>query len=98
MLIRRMRVYPGINWKTETTVDVYIDKVVDLTCHPLYSSLLNPSNSRSRGRSVPTHRLNVDLAEGLSLEVDSMVEPARDPANETGMIELLLFVLVVLID
>ena len=71
--------YPAINWRHETIVDVFMDKITDLTCHTHYTSLTNPNSSgRVRGRSVPTHRLNMDLAEDLAFEADSMMEPARN--------------------
>ena len=53
-----------------------MDKMIDITCHPLYTSL-GSDTSRTRGRSVPTHRLNMDLASDLTLEAESMAEPAR---------------------
>ena len=59
---------------------------MDITCHPLYTSLGN-DNTRTRGRSVPTHRLNMDLASDLTLEAESMAEPARHVGEtEQGMI------------
>ena len=82
MLIKRLRVYPSINWKFETIIDVHMDKVVDITTHPLYTSL-RTSSGRVRGRSVPTHRLNMDLASELGLEADSMVEPPRENGEYT---------------
>ena len=54
-----------------------MDVMTDITSHPLYTSL-RTSTARTRGRSVPTHRLNMDLASELELEADSMVEPGRN--------------------
>ena len=62
-----------------------MDKIIDITTHPLYTSLRS-STGRARGRSVPTHRLNMDLASELELEAESMVEPARHLADGVGKI------------
>ena len=62
-----------------------MDKIVDITTHPLYTSLRS-SSGRARGRSVPTHRLNMDLASELELEAESMMEPGRNPDDEAGEI------------
>ena len=75
--------FPGINWRYETTVDVYLDVIHDLTCHPHYVTVTAPPNGRVRGRSVPTHRLNMDLASNLTLEPESVMEPARSGFNQS---------------
>ena len=66
-------------------MDVYLDVVCDLTCHPHYVSLATPPSGRVRGRSVPTHRLNMDLAENLTLEPESVMEPAREDAEDAAV-------------
>ena len=77
MLIRRLRVYPGINWKFDTHVDVYLDYLVDLTLHPHYTRVNTPPNGRIRGRSVPVHKLDMDIPDNLTLEPDSVMDNAR---------------------
>ena len=80
MLIRRLRVFPGISWKFETHCDVYLDVITDLTCHPHYTRI-GSGSGRVRGRSVPVHRLDMELAENLTLEPDSFMP---EPAQESG--------------
>ena len=56
-------------------VDLYLDLVSDLTLHPLYnqrSVVQGPRDGRPRGRSMPTHRLDMNLPESMNLEADSM--------------------------
>lgn len=92
-MIKRLRVYPSINWKYETVIDVHMDVMTDITSHPLYTSL-RTTTARTRGRSVPTHRLNMDLPSELELEADSMVDPGRNNIGpEQGMILLYFYFL-----
>ena len=79
MIIKRLRVFPGIHWRYETIVDVYLDTIVDLTTFPHYTSVSTPSQ-RVRGRSVPTHRLDMDIPDNLDLEPESVMEPGRSGA------------------
>ena len=58
--------------------------ITDLTCHPHYVTVTAPPNGRVRGRSVPTHRLNMDLASNLTLEPESVMEPARSGFNQSA--------------
>ena len=60
-----------------------MDLVPDLTCHPHYVTVTPPPNGRVRGRSVPTHRLNMDMASNLTLEPESVMEPARSGLNHS---------------
>ena len=75
MLFSRCRVYPGIDFAHETIIDLYLDVVSDLTLHPLYNqrgTAQGPREGRNRGRSLPTHRLDMNLPESMNLEADSL--------------------------
>ena len=70
-------------------VDLYLDLVTDLTLHPLYnqrSVVQGPRDGRPRGRSLPLHRLDMNLPEDLNLEADSMApsEMGREAGGEMG--------------
>ena len=67
-------------------VDLYLDLVTDLTLHPLYCSrnvVQGPRDGRPRGRSLPLHRLDMNLPEDLNLEADSMA-PSEFGRNCNG--------------
>lgn len=78
MIIHRVRVYPGICGSTDTIIDCYIDKILDIACHPLYgrreSGQQGGAEDRPRHRSVPVHRLRQEMASNLQLEPDSVIE------------------------
>ena len=78
--------FPGIDFASETMIDLYIDLVTDLTLHPLYnqrSVVQGPRDGRPRGRSLPIHRLDMNLPEDLNLEADSMA-PSEFGRNHNG--------------
>ena len=72
-------------------MDLYLDIVSDLTLHPLYNQrnvVQGPRDGRVRGRSLPIHRLDMNLPESMNLEADSMApsEFARNHnANEENV-------------
>ena len=79
-----MRVYPGICGSTDTIIDCYVDKILDIACHPLYGrreSSPGGAEDRPRHRSVPVHRLRQELASNLQLEPDSVMD---DPGVARG--------------
>ena len=57
-------------------VDVYLDAIADIACHPLYSTRETPLQpngvDRQRHRSMPVHRLVNEMASNLHLEADSI--------------------------
>ena len=83
--------FPGIDFAHETVVDLYLDIVSDLTLHPLYNQrgvAQGPREGRMRGRSLPTHRLDMNIPESMNLEADSLApsEFARNHnANEENV-------------
>ena len=91
MLAHRIRVFPGICGATDTIIDVYLDCIHDIACHPLYAKRdggAQPGGGeRPRHRSVPVHRLRQELASHLQLEPDSAVLDFNDsPAAARGTV------------
>ena len=82
MLISRVRIYPGICANFDTIIDIYIDSCDDVATHPLYSQRDVPfqrgGEDRQRHRSMPVHRLVSEMAGGLNLEPESMLETQED--------------------
>ena len=82
--------FPGICGSTDTVIDVYLDVIQDIACHPLYAKRDgNPRNGgadRPRHRSVPVHRLRQELASHLQLEPDSVVQDFDEPDVARGTV------------
>ena len=56
---------------------MYLDYIVDLTLHPHYTRVNTPPGGRVRGRSVPVHKLDMDIPDNLTLEPDSVMDAGR---------------------
>ena len=85
LIVSRIRVYPGIMFDQDTHITVFLDKITDITLHPLFGTrTTGGANDRFRPRSMPQRNLNHELPSDLGLEPDSLVlsEVARFDPNQ----------------
>ena len=71
----------------DTNVTVFLDKIADITLHPLFGTRTvgGAPADRFRPRSMPLRNLNAELPSDLGLEPESMVsEVARIDLDRNG--------------